>query len=158
MFTCKSYGVCRSSCLLGRLLPLKPSPGPFCHWSTPCLLGFLTWNLNALQQWRHQQRGSQVPFLTELLWPRLACGHACSELHKACQIVVYPLSKGKAVRDRVTGMALFGDRYGMGQPFGGGEFKQRPGCSAEAGGPVKEQEGHVFLLLTGHSLGDNKLT
>lgn len=72
--------------------------------------------------------------------------------------VVYPLSKGKAVRDRVTGMALFGDRYGMGQPFGGGEFKQRPGRSAEAGGPVKEQEGHVFLLLTRHSLGDNKLT
>lgn len=54
-------------------------------------------------------------------------------------------------------MALFGDRYGTGQHFGGGEFKQRPGCSTEADGPVEEQEGHVLLPLTSHSLGDNRL-
>lgn len=45
----------------------------------------------------------------------------------------------------------------MEQPFGGREFKQRPGCSAEASGPGEEQGGHVLLPVTSHSLGDNRL-
>lgn len=45
-------------------------------------------------------------------------GHTCT-----CQMETHPLPKGKAVRDRVTVMTLFGDRYSMGQHLGGEEFK-----------------------------------